>query len=336
MTAPHDSDGPAPDEQPPAQSSPARKWAFRLLKAVVFGAVIYYWCLYVERHWRDLSAANWRVDWTAVALACLVTFLGYLLRGCLWAPFRRELIGKPMGCLQAFGISSISWMGRYLPGKVWAIAGKAYLSAGGKQDIAENAIAVTVDILWFQISGLILGSAVVFGVVDRAALPVPSPLVAALIVAIGLVGCHPRVFCPLFNRFLAWFGKPPLSTRPRYAYVLLFLLGNMISYALWASGLAILAATIAPIGHSEFASIVAVFSIAWVCGFLAVFAPAGIGVRDSILALGLQTTLILTPAQVVFLVVASRLLSTVIEMLCALLSLAGRRAYPLFKPSQTR
>ncbi len=316
------------------KQSAARKTAKVLVKVVLLGLIASFWYAYVRRHWHDLRLSDWHLGWAAILLACLVTSLGYVLRGVLWSPLRYELIGQRMGLLEAFRVSALAWSGRYLPGKIWSLAGKAYLSANGKDQLAVNAVAVSVDILWFQVSGILLGGTVLLTCAELSAFLDHFGLPFVLVALGGLMACHPRIFCPLVNRILRQLRQPELPRRPRYGVMLLMLVSNMLTFTLWTGGWAIIAHAVCDVGLSAFPVLVGLFAVAWVCGFLAVFAPAGIGVRDAILALGLQGILALDPSNVVLLVVASRLLSTAVELVCLVLALVVPRIAGLLAPPQ--
>jgi len=76
--------------------------------------------------------------------------------------------------------------------------------------------------------------------------------------------------------------------------------------------------------------------MAWLVGFFMVVAPAGIGVRDTILMLGLQQTTALSSVEIVTIVVAARLMSTFTELLCAAAALAVAAAGKAFRRCSKR
>jgi len=331
---------PTGPEEDAASAGPAignrigRRGLKALLKITVLGVIGYFWYLYVAAHWSDLREAEWRIGRGALLIAGAVTMMGYLLRGCLWAPIRTEVIGEPMGLWQAFRISSIAWMGRYVPGKIWAVAGKAYLSSKAKADVGLNAVAATFDIVWLQVSGVLLGLMLLLCCGDMSILPGQFRLISIVVAVAGAVVSHPAVFCPLMNRLLRLLGRGALERRPRYRNLLAIMLGNMLAFVLWACGVGVIARSVSGLSFGQFPDLVAIFTVAWVCGFMAFMAPAGIGVRDSVFAVGLQQLLRLSPPDIVLLVVTSRLLSTAAEILCAIVALTGPHAASFFARSR--
>ena len=94
-------------------------------------------------------------------------------------------------------------------------------------------------------------------------------------------------------------------------------------------GLAFHALGIGLLRHAtgDAADSVAVFTLSYLAGFLALIAPGGIGVREGVMALLLTRAGIATPSEATWLVVASRLWLTVLEILpgAALLAVSPRR-----------
>jgi uncharacterized membrane protein YbhN (UPF0104 family) len=285
-----------------------------ILKIAVFLVIGYLWYRYIRKNWSALSAQSWRLGWHTILLSSVVTLCGYVIRGWLWAPMRFELTGQRMTLAAAFRVSAIAWMGRYLPGKIWSVAGKAYLSARDKSQIPGLGVAVTIEILWLQLSAILL-TVIVLALSPVVFLPAGVRAACLGAAMIGLVASHPRVFYPIANGLLTKLHQLPLTRRPRYRIMLLVMLGNMATFILWTGGFALLAGAISGIGFRDFPALIGIYSASWVIGFLMLLVPAGIGVRESMLAFGLRAIGAPDPA-IITLVLLSRLLMTLIELGC--------------------
>jgi uncharacterized membrane protein YbhN (UPF0104 family) len=290
-----------------------------LVKIVVLAAVLFFWYRYVRRNWNDLASGSWNIGWQSAVIASGLILLGYVLRACLWGPMLRELTGESIPVVRAFRVSAISWMGRYVPGKLWSVASKAYLSAKDKQQIPMIGLAVVVEILWFQLGGILIAGTMLL--TSKSALIKGSYqyMLAGLLV-LGIIACHPGLFFRGANYVLVLLRKPKLERRPRYRVMLLVMTGNMATFLLWAGGFFVLAGGLSDVDFSLFPVIAGVFSAAWVIGFFMLLVPAGLGVRESILVFGLSG-IFSSDAVVISLVLTSRILMTLIELLCFLLAL---------------
>ncbi len=302
------------------QNERKRRWGGPI-KALALALVVFFWFIYLRENWREIRDLQWSIEWPATAKAAVLFLSGYLLLGVLWAPLHYEFTGVRLGVLQAFRISALAWMGRYIPGKVWALLGKVTMTSGGQPHVIQTGVAATVETLWFEASGILLAVILFPFTGPIQALPIGSWLLLIVFLAGALIVVHPAVFCPLVNQLLKWLRRPPLGHRPRYGALLLFTVGYMGTFLLWGTAFTVLARSVTTLGLSDLPLMTAIFSVCWVIGFLTFLAPAGLGVRESALALALQP---FVPSQgtVIMLAVGSRLLTTLVEMLCLLLALA--------------
>jgi len=306
----------------PSPKHRERSWRKLALKGAGLAIVCCFWLVYIRQHWHSLQGLEWQIGILPAALAVAIALLGYFVRGLLWDLFRHEMTGHRLGFLNAFRISAIAWMGRYVPGKVWSLAGKACLSARDKQDIALNTAAAAIDIAWFQASGLLLGLSVLLCFPEKTHFLAEMRLAGALVIALAVVACHPGVFAPVLNVGLRLMHQAPLPRRPRYRFMLFLLACNMAVFVLWTAGFFFILRALSDASWADFPPLLGVFCLAWVAGFLVLLAPAGLGVRDSVMALGMQEIIGLDPSLVIVAVVAARLLSTLTEFLCFLIALA--------------
>lgn len=311
----------APEEAPrPKKAGPLRplKLALKLAMGLL---LIYFWYAYLHKNWNQLSHLDWKLNWPATILSALLFFVGTVFINGLWAPLLRELTGIPISLAAAFRVSSIAMMGRYIPGKVWSIAGKAYLSAENKAQIPPAGVAATIETLYFQISGLLF-AAIIFPLCPKLTfLPKNFGLISVVFVAVSLVLSYPPIFCGLTNTGLKILRQPPLPRRPRRRVLLALMIGYMATYACWSAGFTLLAHAMTPLRPTDLALLMAIFPTAWVMGFLMLLAPGGLGVRESILAVALNQILPHNAALVLSLVLINRIIVTLVEVGCFLFAL---------------
>jgi len=78
------------------------------------------------RQWGAISQHRWQVNLPLLALSLLAAAGWFLLRARLW-----QQVLAAFGCRLGYGAAFHTWavseIGRYLPGKVWYAAGRAYL-----------------------------------------------------------------------------------------------------------------------------------------------------------------------------------------------------------------
>ena len=77
---------------------------------------------------RDLDGAAWRPEIIPFAMSCVVLVGGYILSAALWGRMVRDLGGPALPLVTSVRLFMIANLGRYVPGKIWQIAGLAYLA----------------------------------------------------------------------------------------------------------------------------------------------------------------------------------------------------------------
>lgn len=122
-----------------------------------------------------------------------------------------------------------------------------------------------------------------------------KPTVVLPVTALALLvlaGLHPRVLNGVFGlaeRLLASMGASRQFPRVPYGYgfVLAMVAGYTLNWALLGCGFALLGQAFLPtaLGLENGLLLAGAFAIAWNIGLFALFAPAGLGVREAAIAL---------------------------------------------------
>ncbi len=248
----------------------------------------------------DLSL-KLRPGW--IALSALVVFLSYGISVEAW---RRILAGwdQSLPYSRAARVWLVANLGRYIPGKVWSVAGLMVLAQ--RAGVAPWAAGASA----FAIQAVAIGTAVVLVAAATPDAASPLRLGAAALVAVATIAV---LAWDRAARGLAWLtgSTVQIQSLPVAAVVksaglgLLAWLAHGVAFWLLARG----------IGLPDTLSVVTaagVFPLGYIIGLLAFFAPGGVGVRE-VVFIGL-----LAPALggggAVALSVASRILLTVTEV----------------------
>ncbi|HYK09376.1 MAG TPA: lysylphosphatidylglycerol synthase transmembrane domain-containing protein [Gemmatimonadales bacterium] len=263
---------------------PERRWWWRgvqIIGAIVLVALA---VRSLSRNWNDLQSQSieWRINPLWIALSLVITWAAYA--GLIEA-WRRVVVSlrQRLGYGDAARITMVSNLGKYVPGKVWAIAGAAYLAQQvGVTKTAAVASAVVLQALALA-SGVILVAVLAPGLNG-----VPAGYViggAALgVAAVGGTGvlCSPRALDVIQRRLPA--SIPRLE--PIAPGVMLAAL--CVNAAAWcAYGLAFVALTrgVLPEASLSWTLATSVFTTSYLIGLLVAFAPGGLGVRESMFVL---------------------------------------------------
>jgi glycosyltransferase 2 family protein len=252
-----------------------------------------------------------RPGWIAVSVAALVVVSFLQIES-----WRRIIAGwhRLPGLAASARVWFLSNLGRYIPGKVWSVAGMVVLAEREgipRWTAAGSAVAV-------QALGIGTAAALVALATPHAYSPLR--LAGAVVVAVGTVGLLAwKETLPRVGRLLGssseWRALPLRAVLA--SAVLTFLAWAAYGLAFWALGRGL---GLPPV---PLATATGVFTLGYVVGLLVLFAPGGIGFREAILFT------LLTPfvgsGGALALSVASRLELTLAEATAGLAVLAFAR-----------
>jgi len=263
------------------------------------------------RNWTELRSQplEWRVEPGWLVLSALVVWLMYALLIVAWRTMLAGW-GQRLDGWTAARIWTVSSLGKYLPGKVWAVAGMALMSQrAGIAPWAATGSAVVLQVL------AIGTGAAVAGLTGRQALERAHPgsgAVLGLLVAGAMAGVA-LLLWPRFLRWLLRLGAPDAEARgtPPALGIAVGIVANTVAWIGYGTALWLLARGLLPAVDLRPGLAVAVFTASYLAGFLALFAPGGLGVREGLFILMLQGPLGIGAATA--LALASRLLLTITE-----------------------
>lgn len=274
------------------------------------------------RQWDQLAAQPivWQIRPGALLLAAGAALATYLILIDSW---RRILAGYDHAL--PFPVAARIWIlsnfGKYLPGKLWIIAGMAVMA----REVGVRPAAAVTSAVIMQALALASGAAVgAFAPGALDALGSWGPWGAG-VVALASIGGLALLVSPGALKLLQSLlpaGAPTVEP-VRMSALLIGLLGNLSAWIGYGLATRWLAAGLfdAPALPVLVAS--GAFAVSYLAGLLALVVPGGIGVRETIFVVLLQPFIGLPAA--VALAIASRILMTLIELALALPAALQRR-----------
>lgn len=293
----------------------------------IVAAILFFLVRHLASNWGELSDEDVNVQPALLVVSALPAIVAVLILAVGWTRIVNQLETRarlPAGQLER--VFLYSWLGRYLPGKVGYLLGRFYLG----RLLGGSSTALLVSMAYEGL--LLLAAGAAFATVTLVpALAVESETVwpylalPALAVA-GVAAMHPRVLgwglgfsMRLLGREYAqegWLLRPEELLKLGAIYLAAILLNGVGFYLL------IISLTDYSVGHMPLA--MGAFALAGALGMVSVFAPAGIGVREGIVAAILQTTM---PVELAILIsLVARLWATAIDVVVV----AGGVVYDAF------
>jgi hypothetical protein len=268
-------------------------WAKRAI-AVGITLAIFVWILRpifkqwhdVRAHVRDISVLR------VVAASGMFAIFLFVFRVLAW---RRILQG--LGCNIPVAAASRIWitseLARYLPGAIWQVIGRIYLAKPYGVRGTITSVSQILELSIFLLANILVAVACMlyFGIKHLDGAAKAWLYVAMCVAPVLLVLLHPRVFYGIINRVVRKLGKPEVESRIG-GVELLGLLGWNIFGLLWQS-LALYVVLQPALGLKlDWWWVVAgAYCLAWTAGFLAVWAPGGIGVRELVFVTAMRVAL---------------------------------------------
>jgi Lysylphosphatidylglycerol synthase TM region len=295
-----------------------RRWLWRVLQLVILAFVA--WGMYrvIAPELASIRAADfrkYRPSWPLIALSTVVLLAMYLLHFLLWRTIVNTLSAVPIRVGPAFRVYFVSSLGRYIPGKLWQVAGMAALAQrAGISPVAATAAALLGQ-LAFMSMGLVFLAALLPSLYGRAAI-LGAVLLLSLAIALFVLGdtdrgkaVRHRVLLKLGPRIAAA-GQLLDQLSARRAAVWWVAYG--FTWVLLGGAFALFVIAFTPQQAGEYRLFAGTVAASYLWGLL-LFLPAGLGVREGVMIL-LLTPVITAPGAVIV-SAASRLWFTVAELL---------------------
>lgn len=296
-------------------------WAWRLAKLVLAAAILggvarqFYRDLQSE----ELEQLHWRTGWLVVSA---LLYLGALTFSALFWRRLLHVFGERPSLFAALRAYFIGHLGKYVPGKAWALLLRGVLVRGPDVRLGVAIITAFYEVLTTMAAGALIAAVVFLFDPPHAPDLEWHPVLTGLLL-LGLCGLPllPWVFNFLTARTAARFQKIADFNLPR------------LRASVLAQGLALTGVGWALMGLSVWSALQAVLpeppelslavwgqccgaiGLAYVAGFLAFMLPSGVGVREYFLRYLLAFAG--PPALIVAAVLLLRLVWTTAELLVA-------------------
>lgn len=272
----------------------------------------------IVRQWGEFraSGAHLRLRPALLALsgACVLVAWAILIE-----TWRRVVMawGSRLEIGAAARIWFISNLGRYVPGKVWQVGAMAVMA----RDAGASPVAATGSAILVNVVNLLAGFAVVAAtgasLFDRPALS--WGLGTALALALLAL---PALLPPLGRLAARVTGREVAMPRVRATTVLAAAAGCTAAWVLYGAAFQLLAAGVTGTAAGHTAAWIAAFTGSYLLGYIALFSPGGLGVREGFLIVALQRLGLALVGGAGVIALASRLWLTVLEVLPGLSLLA--------------
>ena len=277
----------------------------------------------LARQWGEVGPAisGLRPSWPLVLASGAIVLVTYLVLIEAWRVMLR-VWGESLPFVSASRIWFVSNLGKYVPGKVWQIAAMGVMA----QRAGVSGAAAVGSSLLVNLVNIVAGFAVI-------AVTSAGQIAAAVgrtetsgaggneltVVAIAAAGVVALLLAPAVIPRLAAVagrvtGKPLAIGKVPYRALWVSAAATTAAWVFYGIAFAAFAHGISPRATGNATSYIAVYTGSYLAGYLALFVPGGIGVREAVLVLAMPRFGLLPAADAAVVAVASRLWLTVLEI----------------------
>ncbi len=272
-----------------ASNNRTKKIALTALKLVLLIIVFYFIFRQFDTYWSDLVAHEWSVNFTLLALSIFLHLVALLLFSSVWSILIKAF-GFTVKLKHAFKISYITSLGKYIPGKLWPIVGMSFLAK--QLNISEeNAIASWIIAMIFYLPSAFLASFLcilatpeIFTDHLKEYLDWTIYLMALVVFVVSLLLIiKPNMIFSIINIILRKLKRPLINLNLNIKTALKIYTGYMVCWIVFGFSFWLLIISISPSSDVPIIPSMVAFIFAYQLGYLAFFAPGGIGVRELVL-----------------------------------------------------
>ncbi|GAA0216092.1 lysylphosphatidylglycerol synthase transmembrane domain-containing protein [Actinomadura nitritigenes] len=285
--------------------------AMRALRVLLVLLALGFCAYSVVHQWDATTKAFREMSWPTLAGA-LVTGLAGLFAWTLgWRTFLGGL-GSHLPLKVAYRISAVSQLGKYVPGKVWALVTQIEMAREHKVPAERSFGSTLLAVATSTACGLAV-----------AAVTLPLTSAAArreywwlfLLAPFMLAALHPKIVTWALGVLLKLVRRPPLEHPVSLGVTLRAVGWTVLGWALFGVHTWLLCLAVGGDGPGLPFLATGAYALAFVAGFLVFIAPGGIGAREA--ALTVVLTPVLPAGAPVVVAIASRVVLTVADLLNA-------------------
>ena len=242
--------------------------------------------------WDDVRAAIGSIHPARFAVAALM-FAAFLVgRSMLW----RELLaglGHRLPAAPAARAWSVSELARYVPGVVWQVVGRVMLLKpyGVRGSVCST--SQVLELALFLLANVLVATAACFyfGWRNLEGAARYYFLAAAAMVPLLAAVVWPPLFYGVADKVLGWIGRDPLPGRVRAGRLLGVLLGYGALLGWQGLALWVVTSDVLQLPIQKWWVVAGAYCLAWTAGFVAIWAPGGLGVRELVFVLVMRVAL---------------------------------------------
>jgi len=288
-----------------------RRKLFRVAQWVFAAIVLFFAATSLATQWDKvgsrLTHLQFGWEWISVASAIVLAIYGLLIEG--W----RRVLGawdSHLPFSQASRIWFLSNLGKYVPGNIWSLTAMGVMA----RQRGLSAVAAAGSSVIMQMVSLVTGTAIVM-VTGAKLLDQPLLVGAAVLILVVVLLSAPRFLPPVAVWVGSLIGRDIAPPSVPATSIWTAAVASTMSWLLYGLAFQLFVRGLLGAAPGEISSYIAVYTAAYILGFISPIAPAGLGVRELTLAAFMTQLGLANEADAALVAIAARLWLTVVELI---------------------
>lgn len=259
----------------------------RILPIIIVGLIFIFLIKYLISNWGNIPFENLHFNTLFIVISFLALTVHFMSYSKSWQEVMKSL-GSDITFAQSTWMIATTQIAKYLPGRVWYMVGRVYVGKNEKLKGEDLALSMVLETCL-----LIVTSSVIFLICTVLAgnYKGANIIIAAVLVVIAIVVIHPKILTWITNIILRVLKRPKIELTVTYVQILRI---SIYFFGLWIAqiiGFYFLVNSIFQLPISNIFLLASAHTLSWIIGFVVLFAPSGLGVREGVLTLMLSTVM---------------------------------------------
>jgi uncharacterized membrane protein YbhN (UPF0104 family) len=298
----------------------------RIATTAIIVVVFFFLVRSLILNWSKIPFERIQFNVLLLVLSFCALILYFMLYSKSWQAIMQAL-GAPIAFSQSIWMIATTQIGKYLPGKVWYIVGRVYVGRKADLEGKKLTLSMVLELGLVYITGGIIFA---FATLIAGDYETTWLIISVILTIAAIIVLHPRILGRVSNFFLRIMKKPEIQITLTYRQISQI---SLYFFGIWIAqivGFYLLISAVYPVPFFSVFKVASAYALAWISGSVAVFAPAGLGVREGMMTL-LLSSILPTPLAIAISFVA-RIWVTIFELVIFFVGLIIRRSTTL-KPS---
>lgn len=287
-----------------------RRNLFKLAQWIFAAAVLFFAARSLATQWTKVEARLLHVQfgWQWIGAATVVVLLSFVLLIEGW----RRVLGawdSHLPFAQAARIWFLSSLGKYVPGNIWSLTAMGVMA----RERGISALAAAGSSIIMQAVSLATGTAIVM-ITGAQLLGQPILVGISVLALIAILLSAPRFLPPLTVWIGSIIGREVAPPSVPATSIWTAAIASALSWVLYGFAFQLFVHGLLGTAPGEISRYIAVYTAAYILGFISPIAPAGLGVREFTLAAFMTQLGLANEADAALVAIAARLWLTIIEL----------------------